>query len=245
VSYDKSFFEYVDDTAIRSARVVVPLVLAALPCRSVLDVGCGRGAWLSEYRRHGVGDVLGLDGNYVATEMLAIPSDHFKAVDLERGFDVHRRFDLVQSLEVAEHLLPASSDVFVESLTRHGALVLFSAAVPGQGGENHVNEQPYERWRARFASRGFAPYDFLRSQLREKEDVAPWYACNSVLYVHEGAASSLPSSIRETRVPDSAPIADVWPASYRLRRMVLRSLPVSIVSQLSRLNRRLLHKRPA
>ena len=240
--YDREFFRYVEEAALASANIVVPLVLASLPCRSVLDVGCGTGTWLSVYLRQGVDKALGLDGDYVRRDMLTIDPARFQPADLAGGFDVHERFDLVQSLEVAEHLEPRSSDVFVDSLTRHGARILFSAAVPGQGGENHVNEQPYESWRARFASRGFAPYDFLRARLRRERAVAPWYACNLLLYVHEDAAASLPQPVRATRVPDSMPIADVWPALYRVRQTVLKPLPVAVVTQLSRLNRSLFHR---
>ncbi len=237
--YDRSFFEYVDETAARSAQVVVPLVLSALRCHTVLDVGCGTGAWLAEYVRRGVDDVLGLDGSHIAPDMLMVSPHQFLATDLARAFDVGRTFDLVQCLEVAEHLTPASSDVLVDSLTRHGSTILFSAAVPGQGGEDHVNEQPYESWRARFASRGFEPYDFLRRRLRGQTGVAPWYAYNVLLYVHERAAASLPSCVRETLVPDGMPIADLWPALYRVRRLILKPLPVSVVSRLSQWNRRL------
>lgn len=240
--YDQSFFAHVDATACQSASVVVPVVLAALSCRSVLDVGCGTGAWLSTYERHGVTDVIGVDGDYVPLEMLSIGSDRFRAVDLTRAFDMQRQFDLVQSLEVAEHIAPESSDVFVDSLTRHGKTILFSAAPPGQGGERHVNEQPYEQWRQRFATRRFVPYDFLRPQLRDKSAIAPWYAYNPILYAHESAEGSLPAAVRSTRIPESTPIRDMWPAPYRVRRALLRPLPTSIVTQLSRWNRKLRHK---
>jgi SAM-dependent methyltransferase len=239
MTYDSSFFDYVDETALRSADVVVPLVLEALASRSVLDVGCGTGAWLSVYRRCGVADVAGVDGDYVSRDRLMVPASAFHAVDLSGRFDLNRGFDLVQSLDVAEHIPPASSDVFVENLTKHGRVVLFSAAVPGQGGQNHVNEQPLEAWRARFAARGFAAYDFIRAKLCAEPRVAPWYAYNSILYVHEDRAASLSEAVRATRIPETTAIANVASRLFRLRTMLIRPLPVPIVSRLESLSRRL------
>ena len=84
------------------------------PVQSVLDVGCGAGAWLTVWKSLGA-ETLGLDGNYVRPEQLLISPGEFSAVDLSASFSLDRRFDLAQSLEVAEHL-PASSGGFVDSL---------------------------------------------------------------------------------------------------------------------------------
>ena len=99
--YDSRFFDYIRAGAIRSARAIVPIVTGAVRCRSVLDVGCGAGAWLSVDKERGVDDILGVDGEYVDREQLMIPSAQFQAIDVARPFDLGRRFDLVQSLEVA------------------------------------------------------------------------------------------------------------------------------------------------
>jgi len=243
MTYDRSFFRYVDETALASAEVIVPIVVGALHCRSVLDVGCGTGAWLSVYARRGVEDVVGADGDYVQRDMLMIAADRFVSTDLTHGFDFGRQFDLVQSLEVAEHLPASASDRLVDTLCSHAGTILFSAAVPGQGGEHHVNEQPYERWRARFAARGFAPYDFVRPRLKGNPDVAPWYAYNTLLYAHERVESSLPLTVSQTRVPVGSPIPDLSPASFRIRKALLRPLPPAIVTRLARLKRRLRNDR--
>jgi len=102
--YDGLFFDYIEAGARESARTVVARMRGLLEIRSVLDVGCGRGIWLDEWTRQGVADVMGLDGDYVPIESMAVPVEKFRAVDLSKPIELGRRYDFVQSLEVAEHL---------------------------------------------------------------------------------------------------------------------------------------------
>lgn len=231
--YDALFFDYVEETAGRSARAIVPLVVGTLGSRSALDVGCGAGAWLSVYRACGVTDVIGADGDYVDQRRLLIPRDTFRALDVSQPFELGRRFDLVQCLEVGEHVPQASSHLLVANLVRHGSCVLFSAAVPGQGGEHHINEQPHEFWRGLFAEHGFVPYDYVRPRIQHSDGVAAWYAYNTILYVHRSAAAALPLDVARTRLADGIAIPMVWPLAYRLRAAVLRRLPTSVVTRLA------------
>ena len=151
----------------------------------------------------------------VETARLAMPAKHFAAFDLSRPFRLGRRFDLVQSLEVAEHIPPAQAEIFVDHLAAHGDVILFSAAVPGQGGEFHVNEQPYEYWRQKFAARGFLTFDFIRPRIAKVPEIEPWYRYNILLFVNEGALSRISSTVAETEVIDGKSIADVAPLLWR------------------------------
>jgi len=232
-TYDTLFFDYIQAGSGRSAKTVLPLVLAGLPTDSVLDVGCGAGAWLREYLALGIHDLLGVDGEYVRPEQLLIPSEHFLARNLAHPFDLGRRFDLVQCLEVAEHLSVDYAVTLVDNLIRHGDCVLFSAAVPGQGGEYHVNEQPYAYWRALFAARGYRLFDWLRPQLRSRREVEPWYRYNLLLFVQDRHIPRLPLAIAVTRIADTAPVPDVAPLGDRLRKAVMRRLPSALLSPLA------------
>ena len=123
-SYRDDFFDWVDRSAARSAQAFVPHVAGLLAPTSVLDVGCGRGAWLRVWlTQPGVHRVKGIDGDYVDSSKLAISREMFGIVDLESDFSLGERFDLVQCLEVAEHLSPASGPKLVASLARHGNVV--------------------------------------------------------------------------------------------------------------------------
>lgn len=174
-----------------------------------------------------------MDGEYVRPEQLLIPGEHFLARNLAQPFDLGRRFDLVQCLEVAEHLSADHAATLVDNLIRHSDRVLFSAAVPGQGGEYHVNEQPYAYWRALFAARGYRLFDWLRPQLRDQREVEPWYRYNLLLFVQDRHIPRLPPAIAATRIADTATVPDVAPLGNRLRKVVMRRFPSTLLSLLA------------
>jgi SAM-dependent methyltransferase len=183
--YTREFFHGQRGDSRRSATTVVPIVLELLDPASVLDVGCGVGTWLAAFKERGVRDVLGLDGAYVDETMLQISAGEFRAVDLAAPFTLGRDFDLVMSLEVAEHLPEDRADDFVTSLVAHGKVVLFSAAVPHQGGTNHVNEQWPDYWIRRFERHGYHCRDVMRGRLWMNNDVSHWYRQNMLFFVAE------------------------------------------------------------
>src|SRR5881296_3388824 len=159
MTYSDAFFHARMTASRRSAQEIVPLVLEFVHPERVIDVGCGLGTWLSVFQQCGIHDVWGVDGDYVNRKMLQIPEERFMAVDLTEHVVVKGQFDLVVSLEVAEHLPPECAEAFVASLTGLGPVVLFSAAIPFQRGTHHVNEQWPEYWAARFEKHGYVGID--------------------------------------------------------------------------------------
>lgn len=172
--YTPAFFAEHHETVARSASVIAPLVTELLEPTSVLDIGCGGGEWLEAF---GVEDSFGVD--------IAAPErDGFLRHDLTKPLDLERRFDLVISLETAEHLPESAADIYVESIARHvGKAVLFSAAVLGQEGLNHVNCQPHEYWHGLFGYYGLRMTDPIRPLIYEDSRVAWWYRNNIFLYM--------------------------------------------------------------
>lgn len=227
--YNTDFYDYIDDGSRTSARTVAPLLLAEMTIPSLLDVGAGHGAWAAEWLAAGVADVLAVDGDYIATDRLAIPATAFQSHDLSTPLDLRRKFNLVQSLEVAEHLPADKAAMFVETLTRHGDVVLFSAAVPHQGGEHHVNEQPPEYWRQLFKAQGYAAFDWLRPRLADQKQVKGWYRYNSFLYANAAGQQRLSASIMAARVAEGTPLTIGGDFAWTTRRAMVRLIPAGLV----------------
>lgn len=169
----------------QSAQEIVPLVLELLNPKSVVDVGCGIGVWLAVFGEHGIENILGIDSIHVDKRMLRIPAEKFLTADLRKPFCVGRRFDLVVSLEVAEHLPIESAGDFVKSLVELGDVVLFSAAVPFQGGTRHLNEQWPDYWKQHFQRRGYVAVDALRKKIWQNERIKFYYRQNILIFVRE------------------------------------------------------------
>jgi SAM-dependent methyltransferase len=178
-------FGWLEQTSEQSAEVVVPSLLDLVHPASVVDVGCGTGAWLSVLTASGVDDVLGVDGDFVDRSRLLIPSSRFVVADLRRPFELGRTFDLALCLEVGEHLPVEAADLLVSQLTEIAPVVAFSAAIPGQGGVGHINEQWPDWWAERFAERRFRQLDILRPAIWDDDRVAYWYRQNLFLYVRD------------------------------------------------------------
>ncbi len=239
--YTEEFFEYIERGAIASAKRFSSFLVPLLGINSVLDIGCGRGAWLREWRNAGVEIAQGVDGPYVRQQSLLIPVQDFTAVDLSKKFDLQRRYDLVSSLEVAEHLPGPCSETFISSLVAHADLVLFSAATPGQGGENHINERPLSFWQKLFKERGYEAYDVVRPVFRSHKSVEPWYRFNTILYANERIRPSLPPAITSARV-EPGRLSEIGDIGWHARKSILRLLPNTAVTTLSRWNYRRLNR---
>jgi SAM-dependent methyltransferase len=213
-AYTRNFYEGLRNGAARSAEAIVPLALQLLPARSVVDVGCGDGSWLAVFRKFGVDEILGIDGEYVDQGLLQIPRDCFQAVDLTKPFGLERVFEMAVSLEVAEHLPADSAPVFVECLTRLAPAVLFSAAIPFQGGTNHINEQWPDKWAALFREHGYLPVDCIRKRIWTNKAVEWWYAQNTLLFVQASLVESNPALKAEFEQTNPEQLCLVHPRQY-------------------------------
>jgi hypothetical protein len=183
--YNKSFYANQAPGSVKSARIILPVLFNTYKPRSVIDIGCGVGAWLYACRELGVSEYLGIDGDYMKSEDLMIEPDKFRAMNLEELQIEEAKYDLLISVEVAEHIAPGRVDGYIGTITRLSDVILFSAAIPYQGGTGHVNENWPEYWVSLFLERGFRVYDFIRPAVWNHPDVDFWYRQNMLVFCSE------------------------------------------------------------
>lgn len=239
-TYDESFINYTAGSSEYAARRIVPYLCKSAPIFSVLDIGCAAGTWLRVWQEKNAANVCGIDGDYISPSALEIPKECFIPANLSKPVDLGKKFDLVQSLEVAEHIQPEASAAFVETIVRHSkGIVAFSAAVPGQGGEYHVNERPLEFWRDLFLSHDYHAFDFIRPRIQGDKRISFWYRFNILMYVHDSRIAAMPEAVRATQVSDRSRIPDISPPLFRIRKAIVRALPYQVQHNIARLKARL------
>ena len=199
--YDRGFFDSLEEGVLSSAAVIVPLLREIVNIDSVVDLGCGRGAWLKTFAEQGARTIVGYDGDYVDPSTLLIPRNCFHAADLAGDFQIPGTYSLAMSLEVGEHLPPAHARRLVKALCDAAPCVLFSAAVPEQGGTEHVNEQWPAYWRELFRERGFQLTDPIRPAVRDDQRIRWWYRQNVVLYIDEKRIGEVAPSLAAAPEP--------------------------------------------
>jgi len=167
----------------------------------VIDVGCGIGDLLSEALRRGM-RVKGVDGPWWSGADIHIPKEFHEIHDLNEPYSCEARYDLATTIEVGEHLKKPRSKGFVQDLCALSDYVLFSAAIPGQKGNGHINNRWQGEWAELFAEEGYRCYDPFRRRLFDYENIQPWYKRNLLFYVRDGAPVS--ELLQEHEIPPAA-----------------------------------------
>lgn len=196
--YGDTFYKDRHNSTVYTTQRILSIIFEKFPeIRSAADFGCGVGTWLSVLKEKCI-EVHGFDGSWVPRKYLQIPEACFTSIDLNKDLINQNselwelpRYDLTIALEVAEHLPINSADTFIRFLTSHSNLVLFSAAIPGQGGTGHINEQYPSYWCSLFEKYGFIPVDNIRDKIWNDEKIPFWYRQNCFLSLRKDFICSL------------------------------------------------------
>jgi len=245
--YFKLSFNTNSPGSLQSARVVVPLLNSLFHPASVVDIGCGGGSWLQAFQENGVHDLLGVDGPWIDRKVFRLQPDLLQYHDLTKRLDVGRHFDLVNCLEVVEHLPSEAAPVMVENLVRLAPVVSFAAAIPAQYGSHHINCQWPEYWTGLFLRHDYHPIDILRWQIWTDDDIAWWYRQNLMLYVAQSYLDAHPELLQQAAQYRNIPAHVVHPDCFAFHadpavmplRTLLKALPTVVLSTARRVVGRL------
>jgi SAM-dependent methyltransferase len=184
------------------ARLALKEILSGLTFTSLLDVGCGTGTWLKAALELGLDDIFGIDGVDINPADLLIPSERFKCHDLTTSLKLDRKYDLVLCFEVAEHLEEESGRLLIKTITDHSDNILFSAACPGQEGQNHINCQWPIYWQRIFNEQGYVCDDAVRWRIWTIQEIEPWYRQNMFLATRDMEKAGLEERIASVIHPE-------------------------------------------
>lgn len=137
----------------------------------VVDFGCGPGKYV-KYLKDSNFDCIGYDGNPNTPKYT---NGVCKVLDLSNSFDLQTKFDCVISLEVGEHIPKKYEQIYLDNLNKHSSgLLILSWAVPGQGGDGHVNCQTNDYIIDEITKRNFTLHKDNTNRLREASSL-PWF----------------------------------------------------------------------
>lgn len=236
MTYSTEFFTSRREKTLASAQPIVDYLWAVIKPESVLDVGCATGIWLAQAQKQGAQTLMGIDGPWVPREELEFEEKFFLEHDLSQTSPTDVGFyDLALCIEVAEHLPPEAADRFIDFLTSHADVILFSAAIPGQGGTGHVNEQPQSYWYNKFSDRLFECFDIIRPNFWNDPSINVIYKQNMLVYVRAESAFHthlLGNDYVSSKVTTQYSLDRIHPYLFKLRTEPKNTIPQRIKNKL-------------
>lgn len=188
---------------LQSPKQIVPILINLFSPKSVVDIGCGLGTFLHEFNKNGVNDYMGIDGPWVDVKKLSknINLDHFRTMNFDENISINKKYDLALCLEVIEHINEKYATRMVNNLSNLSDVVVFSAAIPFQGGQNHINEQWLDYWQKEFEDNNYSLFDIIRPMIWNNPDIFYWYKQNIVVFINNNRKDIIESLGNSTEKP--------------------------------------------
>jgi hypothetical protein len=237
--YSDEFYKLQVGNSYASAIKFARTIANHLSINSLLDVGCGRGAWIRAFCEvfsidNLTDSVLGIDGPWNSGKELMADFRYLSCnLDCCSKISLNRSFDLAISLAVAEHLSITSGEHLVNLLCRHSDVVIFSAATVSQGGIGHINEVYPSAWAKVFQANGFSVYDLFRPLLIGDVNICPWYTQNAFLYVKDTSPFAHELSLSSISPLQNLKFMDMYHYELFARRSSLRGVLIYILHVLA------------
>lgn len=213
--YGKAFYDELNEGSYRSAQKIIAIADRLFKPASVLDVGCGAGYWLKVWKEEtNATAILGVEGSYMDSSLFELDKKYLLTADLKEPLKLNQRYDLVTSMEVAEHIPEENAGTFIQNLTDAGDIILFSAAIKGQLGTYHINEQMPEYWAEKFKQHNYIAVDYIRPKIWNDTSIQYWYRQNTLLFIKESRLAEFPELQAVAAITDPAYLTRIHPEKY-------------------------------
>jgi len=149
---------------------------------SILEFGCGLGLYCDFLKTElDINRVFGIEPEPMSGGFDSPNGPIQLTIDIfsdKHPEPLEQKFDLVMSIEVAEHIPREKHNFLFDFLVSHTSnWIVFSGARIGQGGHGHIAERDEEDWKAEFLKRGMVFQDELTRNIR--------LACNKINVNHQ------------------------------------------------------------
>ena len=199
--YDEKYYKKHETGSYISALQILKYITSFIDIKSVIDFGCGMGTWCKAIEDLGISNILGIDQHIYDSKYMLIPEKNYMRYDLRKELLFSHKVDIAISVEVAEHIEEEYSERFIHNLCMCSDLILFSAALPFQGGTGHVNEKSCTFWANIFNKFKYKPIDCIRPHFWNNKQIEVWYRNNCILYAEKKLYQKLLNSITIEQYP--------------------------------------------
>lgn len=189
--YDDRYFKWHYDATRTYAINTMNWFIKNYKPNSIIDYGCGIGAYLESGLKNNISKLRGFDigGDKLIPYIHSSVKNFIEFLDCTQPIETEK-YDCVISLETGEHIEPSGSDSFIDNICNslnQGGMILFSAAPPGQGGSGHINCQPKSFWIEKFQQRGvYLNEDKTKTIVEEWGKLgAPDYICSNLIVLDQ------------------------------------------------------------
>lgn len=193
IEYEQMSMRMVGANNLSSAEIIVPMLIELINPKSVIDIGCATGVWLSQFQKQNI-SITGVDGNWVKNHKSFINKRDIVYYDFEsnKNFPINTTYDLAICLEMAEHVSRKMSDKLISILTSLSDVIYFSAATPNSGGRHHVNERWQSYWCKKFKEQNYILIDAIRPKIFTNKKCCYFYAQESFIYINKNKIREFP-----------------------------------------------------
>lgn len=189
ILYNEKFHQQIDESEAVQAELLALWIKDRLRHLwtevHVDDIGASRGLYVRKLLAMGI-SAKGYD-KFTEYEPLVTRCDITQPMTLESGIGWGKKFFVTLCLEVFEHVEDVHWERMILNLIQRANVVIFSAALLGQGGTGHINCRSRYEWIRRFAMMGWMldldSTEHLVAFLSKNPGVMGWLKANVMIFV--------------------------------------------------------------